>query len=272
MPRSLTNKANLVAAVLVALLLLGAMARVRLNQAVHTFANTNTSPFIHDSGAQPRPQVFLWAWERKEDLSFIDPHKTGVAYLAGTIHLSPSGVGLRPRMQPLKVPSGTVLIAVVRIESDPNEHPELSITQREQVVQAIERLSDRAGIKGVQVDFDARRSERESYRAMLADLRKTLRPEMELSMTALASWCLQDNWIADLPVDEAVPMAFSMGADSRSVNELLRSGMTFRGGVCGNSVGLSTDEESRASANGKRVYWFTSGGWTREKVEKVEKQ
>ncbi|HET6861920.1 MAG TPA: hypothetical protein VFH91_02705, partial [Pyrinomonadaceae bacterium] len=31
------------------------------------------------------PQTVVWAWERPEDLKFIDPAKIGVAYLAKTI-------------------------------------------------------------------------------------------------------------------------------------------------------------------------------------------
>ncbi len=33
------------------------------------------------------PRIVLWAWERRENLSFIDPNKTAVAYLARTLDL-----------------------------------------------------------------------------------------------------------------------------------------------------------------------------------------
>ena len=33
------------------------------------------------------PYVFLWAWERPENLEFLDPHATGVAFLARTVCL-----------------------------------------------------------------------------------------------------------------------------------------------------------------------------------------
>ena len=33
------------------------------------------------------PHVFLWAWERPENLEFLDPHIAGVAFLARTVCL-----------------------------------------------------------------------------------------------------------------------------------------------------------------------------------------
>src|SRR5438309_12019664 len=46
------------------------------------------------------PNVVLWAWERPEDLRFIDPQRTGVAFLAATVSISSNGsVCFRPRMQ-----------------------------------------------------------------------------------------------------------------------------------------------------------------------------
>ena len=41
-------------------------------------------------------------------------------------------------------------------------------------------------------------------------------------MTALASWCLSDRWISDLPVDEAVPMLFQMGPETPDIKRMLR--------------------------------------------------
>jgi hypothetical protein len=44
----------------------------------------------------------LWAWERPEDLSFIDSNKFGVAFLqAQTLTLQGDDVTFSPRHQPL---------------------------------------------------------------------------------------------------------------------------------------------------------------------------
>ncbi len=37
------------------------------------------------------PKLVLWAWERPENLSYINPAFTGVAYLAETITLAAPG-------------------------------------------------------------------------------------------------------------------------------------------------------------------------------------
>ena len=51
------------------------------------------------------PGLVLWAWERPEDLRFIDATSTGVAYLAATIELQPDGTErFQFRHQPLRVP------------------------------------------------------------------------------------------------------------------------------------------------------------------------
>src|SRR6266542_893708 len=76
------------------------------------------------------PRTMLWAWERPEDLSFIDPREVGVAFLAKTLRLQGKQLLVRPRMQPLKVPPETMLMAVVRIET--SFHGALDIAPEQQ--------------------------------------------------------------------------------------------------------------------------------------------
>ena len=207
------------------------------------------------------PRVILWAWERRENLSFIDPATTGVAYLAGTLDLAGDRVLERPRLQPLTVPPHTTLIAVVRIEDDRRPPPTLSATQRAAAVRAIAGLAS-SSPSAVQIDFDATRSERPFYRDLLADLRDRLPASMPLSITALASWCLDDDWIATLPVDEVVPMLYRMGPDGNAITRYLRTGGEFAPPLSRASVGLALDEQVAGLAAGKRVYLFAPKPWT----------
>ena len=209
------------------------------------------------------PRVMLWAWERREDLSFIDPHKVGVAYLAATLHLNGDRVVMRPRLQPLIVPRDTVMVAVIRIEADRMPAPTMSQRQRADAAGTIARMAARSPA-ALQIDFDATRSQRAFYRDLLADLRNRLPPAMPLSITALASWCIYDDWLADLPIDEAVPMLFRMGADSAAIDQFLRRGGDFVPAFGRYSVGLSTDEPARAVPAGRRVYIFSPHAWTDE--------
>src|SRR5215831_14997026 len=112
----------------------------------------------------PLPRVMLWAWERREDMRAIDPRQVGVAYLAKTLFLRQGNVVTRPRLQPLQVPPATVLMPVVRIERDKLSPPTLDPGQRTRVVEEILALGRAATIPAIQIDFDAKISERAFYR------------------------------------------------------------------------------------------------------------
>jgi hypothetical protein len=208
------------------------------------------------------PPVILWAWERPENLTFLDPKTTGVAFLAKTITLRDDKTLVKPRLQPLQLAPETKLIAVVRIEID---RALLSSAQLEQTAHEISSLS---GVSVVQIDFDATASERDFYRKLLQRVREELSPSVSLSITALASWCAGDDWIADLPVDEAVPMLFRMGVERPQFQRRLESGQPFEASICRNSAGVSTDEPVTISPV-NRLYIFNPQSWTRDSFSRA---
>ncbi len=207
------------------------------------------------------PSRTLWVWERPEDLSQVDPANTAVAFLDQTIFVGTDVIS-RPRRQPLAYPTSVARIAVVRIEAPSSVG--LDSERRQQVVELILRsIKDRGkdpGIAALQVDFDATRSQRGWYADLLRDLRRQMPAGLPLSMTALTSWCSYDDWIAGLPVDEAVPMFFRMEPDHRRA----RAGspeFLIREPLCMSSVGVSTREAWPHDMAGKRVYIFPDRGW-----------
>jgi uncharacterized protein DUF3142 len=209
------------------------------------------------------PRVFVWAWERPEDLSWLDTRAVGVAFLARTVCPREDGVFVRPRMQPLLVPPDTVLMAVVRVETGgPTGHP-ASGADVGRTAGAIADAAGLPGVRGLQVDFDAVASERAFYRALLLELRRRLPARMPLSITALASWCESDGWIEGLPVAEAVPMLFRMGPDRYS------AGTDFSSDLCRSSVGVSTDELPSRIPAGRRVYVFDPRAWSPDHVQAI---
>ncbi len=212
------------------------------------------------------PKVFLWAWERPENLEFINPQEIGVAFLSETIYLRGDKAIRRPRLQPLKVPNATKLIAVVRIESMREEPPTLSNEQRALVVEALAHTAQAKTVAGLQIDFDVTESERKFYRDLLFDVRKRLPESMPLSITALASWCIYDNWLDDLPVDEAVPMLFRMGVDRHRISNYLQTGGSFRAPLCKSSMGVSTDETIATLSNTSRLYIFNPQSWSEQNL------
>ena len=201
------------------------------------------------------PSIIVWAWERPEKLQFIDTDRVAVAFLAKTVRLEGDRVVNKPRLQPLELAPGTKLIAVVRIESD---HPTLSQAQLERTASEISELATLENISAVQIDFDATVSERSFYRELL----KEVKPRVpSLSITALASWCAGDNWLSDLPIDEAVPMLFRMGVDQRHFQAAPR----FEPAICANSLGVSTDEPF-TPLTVDRLYIFNPKPWSRDSL------
>jgi hypothetical protein len=210
------------------------------------------------------PRTVLWAWERPEDLKGLDPDRVAVAFLAQTLVLKGDDVTFTPRHQPLEVSPATRLMAVTRIESQKitGQSSSLSDSQKQKAATLIRKTLELKNVSAIQVDFDAVSSEREFYRGLLQDLRRALPDNVPLSMTALASFCVGDRWLSDLPIDEAVPMAFRMGADDKIIKNLLAAGEDFREPLCRRSYGIAVDEPIELKFKpDRRVYIFNDRSW-----------
>lgn len=215
------------------------------------------------------PRVILWAWERPTDLRFINPRDVGVAFLARTIRLGANQVTMRPRLQPLNLPEGTPVIAVARVESDVVNKPELTDRQRERLAEAIVEMAKLPNVSHIQIDFDATKTERAFYRDVIVDVRRRLPETVGLSITALASWCSYDDWLSDLPIDEAVPMLFRMGVDQKQISNRLESGQDFNAAPCRQSYGISTDEPRSNLSITRRLYIFNPDPWTETSLRAI---
>jgi hypothetical protein len=239
-------------------------------------------PFFSSCAARPHsasrsasnqlPAIILWAWERPENLEFLDPQRFGVAFLAQTLTLQKDEVVFRPRHQPLQVTPQTRLIAVTRIESQKTtgQRAALNTAQKEKIIALVLKTLELKNVSAIQIDFDAATSEREFYRALLEDLRQQLPDNVSLSMTALASFCLGDRWLQDLPVDEAVPMIFRMGADDRAIKNTLAAGNDFREPLCRHSYGVAIDEPlDMEFETSRRLYLFANHAWTERDLASI---
>ena len=215
------------------------------------------------------PRVILWAWERPNDLRFIDPRRVGVSYLVKTIRVEGNTITVQPNLNSLRVPAGTWIMACARIEGNGNFAGDDSAKEVDKMSSLLLPLAKFPNAKAVQIDFDARVSQRSFYRALLEQLRQRLPRNMPLSMTALGSWCEGDDWISKLPVDEAVPMLFRMGPDGPSILFRLQSQGDFREPLCRMSVGVSTDEFVPRLAARRRLYIFDANGWTKDAFERT---
>ncbi len=218
------------------------------------------------------PSKILWAWERPEDLRFLDSAEFGVAFLAQTLNLQQDEVIFRPRRQPLEVSPETYLIAVTRIETikEAAKRPMLSVEQKTKIISLIKKTLELPNVKAIQIDFDVVVSERNFYRNLVNDLKKELPENMPLTITSLASWCVSDSWFNDFPIDEAVPMAFVMGADSERVRDFLAKENDWREPLCRGSYGVSIDEPLKVKFKpNRRFYYFKSKAWDKTDLEKI---
>jgi hypothetical protein len=217
------------------------------------------SPPLSRAAPGMLPPVMLWAWERPTDLRAL-PAGTGVAFLSQTIHIHSAATRISPRRQRLLVAPGTALVAVTRIEATPAELSDLNDGRLARVAEDIASTASLPGVRGVQIDFDATLSQRPLYRRLLHDVRRQLGPQTFLSITALASWCMRDGWVDDLPVDEVVPMLFRMGAGERIPPRL-------RPGPCGGALGIALDEPLRPPMSAGRVYVFNAQPWSPQTID-----
>lgn len=223
------------------------------------------------------PRRILWAWEKPEDLLSINTENTGVALLTGVLRLQGDCLQLNRRTQRLAVSNLAKTIAVVRIECDESRPPTLSKNQRQELVHKISEAVSRHHANAVQIDFDAKLTERDFYKEMLKDLRNALPAEKGISITALASWCFDDRWLSSLPVDEVVPMYFYMGADEQIILKRLKKGFVPYGeheatGLLANGTvtkAAAVDRKLRSRLCKQRVYLFCARSWTRQAIDQT---
>jgi hypothetical protein len=207
------------------------------------------------------PRLMLWAWESPQDLRFVKPGTAGIAFLARTVWIDEKRVRSRPRLQPLRFTPGTDLMAVVRFESAGHGLPAVKDVVRE-VMPAVEI----PGVRALQIDFDARQSERQWYAALLRELRRAIPANLPLTITALESWCEHDAWFRRLPIADATPMLFRMGPEDRV------SPVDFPADICRSSMGVSTDELPVRVPRARRIYFFNPGPWTQQAYDAAAAQ
>ncbi|HTB17411.1 MAG TPA: hypothetical protein VK708_04810 [Bryobacteraceae bacterium] len=219
------------------------------------------------------PKIMLWAWATPEDFRFLKSEDVGVAYLALSIHLEGREDPMpNPRAQPVYISPQTWQTVVIRLDFDSYgiRKPEFTDRQRKLVVQMIAEIAELSHAPGIQIDFDAPESAYPFYRRLLAGVRQRLGPKVFLSMTALVSWCTGDHsWLAGLPTDEIVPMAFYMGRSTPAIRTLLDGGGNFGFAGCRGSLGvhLAGYGESAKPRKDARDYFFSAEPWTADSVQ-----
>ena len=193
------------------------------------------------------------------------------AVVVETLVVDARSVQRMPRTQPLVLPVSVRVLPVLHVEAGPDAPDTLSESQRGAIVDAFARhAADAASGAGViQLDFEAPRRERSSYQALVGAIRTALPASLKLSVTALAHWCAQGDWLDTLPVDEVVPMLYRLGPQSPQWRRRwLRDDPTLARRCRGPALGFATNDPPPAAllARTARPYWFDESAWSNRSV------
>ena len=222
------------------------------------------------TAAVPRPAPVLWAWERAEALDTLPP-SFGVAAVVGFIRLEGSAVAVaRGRHFPLVLRDGAPPpMGVVHIEIDQTRPLLWTDALRAEVIGAA--LTFMKPYAAGQVDMEVRESQRGVLLDVLRGIRAGRPAGSTLSMTALASWCDTERWLAAAPVDEIVPMLFRLGPGGVRMRGKLAAGGDFGEPRCRTALGIATDTPVTIPP-GRRVYVFNPHAWDEAALATLEQR
>jgi hypothetical protein len=214
---------------------------------------------------QAVPRTLLWMWDRPQRFDSL-PDGLGVAYLHATVQLSGGQSRTTWRRWPLRLAPGVAAVPVVHVAFDNLSPSPVDEAQQAAIAAALEHAARHSRSGWVQLDFEARRSQRDAYIALLRRL-QPLRGKVRLSVTALASWCMGDRWLPAELLDEAVPMYFRMGAEAAHIRQRLVATGQAAVPACRGAAGLMLGEPWPALQGLRRRYVFHAGTWQPEDFE-----
>ena len=204
--------------------------------------------------ADPLPAEWWWYWDRPERQLPVPRPGIGAAVVTMHVYFSGSRVIRVRRRSALTLPPGTVSIPVIHVEVDPAQPFAATEEQRNALRDLVvaEAVARRPPL--IQLDFEARQSQRSFWMASVRAIRERLPAEVRLSVTALASWCFGDRWLAEAPADEIVPMYFRLGKARASI--VARSAAGIPEPRCREAHGVADDEPPWPVALPGRRYVF----------------
>lgn len=214
------------------------------------------------SALPPRPQV-AWLWDEALLPAWSTPE---AAVLQRHILLTGEQALTRPRQHwPLVAPA-TRITPVVHVEVSTVNPPVDIDRRRAMIVRAMQEAAHGSTSGWVQLDMEAKPSQRAFYRSLVQQLRAELPPQLRLSVTALAWWCRSPAWLDGLAADEVVPMFFRMGRDSAQLRDIIEhSPATLHPSCRAGSAGFSPQEPfaPQVTARYRKTYWFDRHAWKR---------
>lgn len=237
------------------------MASFFLLIALALAATAAAAPAAAARSPSPAPARIAWLWDGAAMPAWSAPE---AAVLVNNILLSGERIYTRRRMTRARLAAGTRVTPLLHVEVS-TVLPPRDIEESRQIIVDAMLAAARASTSGwVQLDMEARPSQRLFYLSLVAQLRRMLPPDIKLSVTALTWWCRAPGWLDDLAADEVVPMFFRMGKDSARLRALIvDDGGALHPRCRAGSAGFSPQEPWPASVQQRyhRSYWFDYHAW-----------
>jgi hypothetical protein len=210
---------------------------------------------------EPPAGAIAWLWRDAPVPAFS---RATIAVVDRHIWLAGDKVLVRPGARPRSLARETRVIPVVHVEIDPL-HPPPGLQAAQDTVLAAMQSAARASTSGwVQLDLEARPSQRADYRDLVHRIRAALPGDVRLSVTALGWWCRAPAWLDGLAADEVVPMFFRMGRDNAALRGIVTAQPQLLHPLCrAGSAGFSRQEAfpPGVAARYRRTFWFDERGW-----------
>jgi len=250
-----------------ALLLLGLLASFLYARMARQEASAPIPPM---AVSQSLAQGVAWIWPDSNGPSPASGEAASysqAAVLVESLVFRGSGVERGGRRQPLALPAGARFIPVIHVEAGASAPDEFTPVQQQAVLAAVRRQAHAAEAGGglLQLDFEAPARQRDAYRALVAAVREALPSGTRLSITALAHWCAQGDWLDRLPVDEVVPMLYRLGPQAADWRRRFAQGDPGLARRCrGDALGFATNDPPSAALldRATRAYWFDEAAWS----------
>lgn len=204
-----------------------------------------------------------WLW----DSAVLPSWSTAeAAVLQRHILLTGPSARTRPRAHWPLMPSTTRVTPVLHVEVSTVNAPVAIDTRADMIVRAMVEAAQASTSGWVQLDMEAKPSQRAFYRALVARVRAELPPQIRLSVTALAWWCRAPAWLDGLAADEVVPMFFRMGRDNAQMRQIVEHTPQLLHASCRQgSAGFAPQEPfaPQVIARYRKTYWFDRYAWKR---------
>jgi hypothetical protein len=236
-------------------------------------AQSSRPPGMPQELAQSQAAGIAWIWPDSLGPKTGVPSREGggppyqeAAVLVESFVLRAHGIERGARRAPLPLPKGVRVVPVIHVESAPDAPDQFTARQREVLLNAVVRQASTAIRQSgwVQIDFEVPLRQRPAYQSWVKSVREALPPTVKLSVTALAHWCAQGDWLDQLPVDEVVPMLYRLGSDStRWRQRFADDDRTLARRCRAGALGFATHEPPPSAlwARTVRAYWFDENRW-----------